>query len=84
MAIIATNEEVQEVLQADVEYLLSLLESSTYDHRQRTYYAVKISGIETQEEFETIQRDLYSNQSGIDGVINPSQTDIKRHIKSFL
>lgn len=83
MGIIATTSNQDELWEADREDALNLVDSSTYDEHQRYWIRVEISRAETTEELETIKLKLYANQVGIDGIVNPSQRDIKRHINAL-
>lgn len=83
MGIIATNEAQDEVFETERDELLHLLESTTFEETQRSWIRVSISSLTTKDELEQIRQKLYANQVGIDGIVNPSQRDIKRHINSL-
>jgi len=78
-----TVEIIDEVGDENRDWLLQLVESSTYDERQRTGLKAKIPGINTLEGFDKAKAALEANQMDMDGVINPSQTDIKKKIKAI-
>lgn len=84
----ATNthdkEEEKTIEYEKIDYLLQLLESSTYDHEMRQKLSYRINNINTQEGYEKALADLQNNQMGIEGVINPSQKDINNHIKKLV
>lgn len=74
---------VPTVTVGQIEYLHQLLETSTYDQPTRDRLALKIDNIQTSEEFEKALENLEANQLGIDGIVNPSQKDISKHIKKI-
>mgnify|MGYP003376887512 FL=1 len=63
------------------DYLTELLENSTYEEEIRKKMYIRLNGIETAEDYEKAKANLLMNQLGIDGVQNPSQKDINRHLK---
>jgi hypothetical protein len=79
----ATNEHRDEVGNEKREYLVQLIESSTYEERQRVGMRVKVNAITALEEFEKAKTILLDNQLGIDGVANPSQKDINNHLRKI-
>jgi hypothetical protein len=79
----ATNEHRDEVGNENRDYLLNLIESSTYEERQRVGMRMKVNALTSMEDFEKAKSILQANQLGIDGVINPSQKDINNHIKKI-
>ena len=79
----ATNEHRDEVGNDNRDYLLNLIESSTYEERQRVGMRVKVNSLTSMEDFEKAKSILQANQLGIEGVINPSQKDINNHIKKI-
>jgi len=79
----ATNEHRDEVGNENRDYLLNLIESSTYEERQRVGMRVKVNSLTSMEDFEKAKSILQANQLGIEGVINPSQKDINNHIKKI-
>lgn len=66
-----------------LDELHRLLESSSFDEKQRVGIKAKFSGYKTDEEFDKAKNTLIANQVGIDGVINPSAKDIKNHVKKI-
>ena len=66
------------------DWLLQLLSQSTYDGRVRDRLEQRINGILTNEEYEKAKTDLMNNQAGFDAIVNPSQTDIKKHLKKII
>jgi hypothetical protein len=79
----ATNEHRDEVGNENREYLTRLIESSTYEERQRVGMRLKVSSLTSMEDFEKAKQILNDNQLDINGVINPSQKDINNHIKKI-
>lgn len=65
--------------------LLRLVESSSYDHDQRRAIVSNINDKSTMTEakYNKILTNLLANQLGIDGVVNPSATDIRKHVKKI-
>jgi len=63
------------------DYLTELLENSTYEEEIRKKMYIRLNGIETAEDYEKAKANLLMNQVGFDGVQNPSQKDINRHLK---
>jgi hypothetical protein len=63
------------------EELLRLLESSTYDERQREDAKQRIAVYDKQEQYEKAKTNLLHNQAGIDGAINPGQREINAKIR---
>ena len=59
-----------------------LLESSTYDDRQRVMGKQRINGYNSMREYETAKNNLLQNQlTGFDSAINPSNKDIAKQVK---
>jgi hypothetical protein len=90
---IASADEVQKAVnrveEIDEEgrlYLLTLLENTTYEERQKEQLAVRISTIKTQAEYDKALSNLQMNQiqdkDRISMGLNYSQTDIKKTIKN--
>lgn len=90
---IASADEVQKAInrveEIDEEgrlYLLTLLENTTYEERQKEQLAVRISNIKTQAEYDKALSNLQMNQiqdkDRISMGLNYSQTDIKKTIKN--
>lgn len=65
--------------------LLRLTESSSYDHDQRRAIVSNINDKSTMTEakYNKIYTNLLANQLGIEGVQNPSATDIRKHVKKI-
>jgi hypothetical protein len=69
----------------DPLYLHTLLETASYDGKQRAQMERDIDNIETQEEYDKILFLLQSNQMDrITSGFPYSATDIKRHLKRFM
>jgi hypothetical protein len=90
---IASADEVQKAInrveEIDEEgrlYLLTLLENTTYEERQKEQLAVRIGSIKTQAEYDKALSNLQMNQiqdkDRISMGLNYSQTDIKKTIKN--
>lgn len=77
----AVNDHAPEVNEEQREYLLRLLENSTYDERQRGQLSVKIRQINTTEAFETAKSNLLGNQLEYHGAVNPGAKEINRELK---
>lgn len=65
------------------DFLLALLESSTYDGKVRDRLKSRITDILTQSDYDKAKADLMANQVGIDGVVNPSAREINKHVKNI-
>jgi hypothetical protein len=90
---IASADEVQKAVnrveEIDEEgrmYLLTLLETTTYEERQKEQLAVRISSIKTKAEYEKALINLNMNQiqdqDRISMGLNYSQSDIKKTLKN--
>ena len=66
------------------DFLLNLLETSSYEGKVRDKLYIRITGILTNDDYEKAKKDLLSNQVGIDAIPNPSQKDINRHLKNSI
>jgi hypothetical protein len=66
------------------DFLLNLLDTSSYEGKVREKLYIRITGILTNEDYEKAKKDLLSNQVGIDAISNPSQKDITRHLKNTI
>ena len=66
------------------DFLLNLLETSSYEGKVRDTLYIRITGILTNEDYEKAKKDLLANQVGIDAISNPSQKDINRHLKNSI
>ena len=77
---------VQEIDEEGRMYLLTLLENTTYEERQKEQLAMRISNIKTQAEYDKALANLQMNQiqdkDRISMGLNYSQTDIKKTIKN--
>lgn len=80
----ATNEHRDEVGNDNRDYLLNLLESSTYDHETRVKLSLKINALTHNEDFEKAKATLLSNQLEYDGAVNPGQKEISREVRKQL
>jgi hypothetical protein len=81
----ATNEHRDEVGNENRDYLLRLIETSTYEERQRVGMRVKVNAITTNEDFEKAKQILSDNQlSGFDSAVNPSAKDINNKVKKLV
>jgi hypothetical protein len=65
------------------DFLLSLLDSSSYEGKVRDRLRSRITDILTHSDYDKAKIDLLANQVGIDGVINPSAKDINRQVKNI-
>lgn len=63
------------------DFLLSLLDASTYEGKVKDKLAARINGIIAKEDYEKAKTDLMNNQAGINGTVNPSQGDITKHLR---
>lgn len=76
------NRNEDEIGHEKRDELHRLLESSTYDERQRVGLKQRINGYTSLREYENAKSNLLQNQvSGFDGAINPSQRDIAKKVK---
>lgn len=66
-----------------LDELHRLLESSTYDEKQRVGLKARIDGYKTEEEFNKAKTNLLDNQAGINGTVNPSYKQIKKEIQKI-
>lgn len=66
------------------DYLMRLLDQSTYEGKVRDKMAARIADIYTNLDYEKAKENLYANQAGIDGIRNPSKTDINNHLKKTI
>lgn len=78
----ATNEHRDEVGISGRDKLNALLETSSYDERQRAGLKLKIAAITSTEDYERALANLNLNQADINSVTNPSQKDINQKLKS--
>ena len=66
------------------DFLLNLLETSSYEGKVRDRLYSRITGILNKDEYEKAKADLFNNQVGIDAITNPSQKDINTHLKKSI
>jgi hypothetical protein len=66
------------------DFLLNLLETSSYEGKVRDKLYIRITGILTNDDYEKAKKDLLANQVGFDAIPNPSQKDINKHLKKTL
>jgi len=66
------------------DFLLNLLETSSYEGKVRDKLYIRITGILTNEDYEKAKKDLLANQVGIGAIPNPSQKDINNHLKKSI
>jgi len=66
------------------DFLLNLLETSSYEGKVRDRLYSRITGILNKDEYEKAKTDLFNNQVGIDAIPNPSQKDINTHLKKSI
>lgn len=74
-------EPKNEVSEDYKDYLLNLLESSSYDYNMRAKLGIKIKSLTSLEDYYKAKTNLEANQLGYDGVINPNQKDINSIIR---
>jgi len=78
-----THEEVDEVGMDNRNYLLRLIDNSTYDEKTKASLTLKYAAVKTIQEFENAKaKALLSQKEGTDYIPNPSSTDINKHIKN--
>ncbi len=79
-------ESVDEVGEENRLYLLTLLENTTYEERQKEQLAIRIGALVKQAEYDKALLNLQSNQiqdkDRIAMGLNYSQTDIKKRMKN--
>jgi hypothetical protein len=80
----ATNEHRDEVGNENREYLTRLIESSTYEERQRVGMRLKVSSLTLMDDFEKAKTILIANQLGIDGAVNPSAKEINKKVAKMV
>jgi len=66
------------------DFLLNLLDTSSYEGKVRDKLYIRITGILTNDDYEKAKKDLLANQVGIDAIPNPSQKDINNHLKKTI
>jgi hypothetical protein len=80
----ATNEHQDEVGQEKRDYLISLIENSTYEERQRVQLRQRANNITKAEQYEQAKASLLANQMEIEGAINPSAKDINKKVRKLV
>jgi hypothetical protein len=79
--------EVDEVGDEKRMYLLTLLENTTYEERQKEQLAIKIDNIKFETDYEkayiTLQANQIQDKDRIAMGMNYSQTDIKKTLKNL-
>jgi hypothetical protein len=80
----ATNEHQDEVGQEKRDYLISLIENSTFEERQRVHLRQRANNITKSEQYEQAKASLLANQMEIEGAINPSAKDINKKVKKLV
>lgn len=83
MAIIANDTAPLEISYKEIDELLNLLDTSSYEAKAREKLTWFINHVETVESYEILKKDLLANQVGIDSAINPSQKEINAHIRKI-
>ena len=82
----AINRTVDEIGEENRLYLMTLLESTTYEERQKELLAIRINSILKQEDFDKALQNLQANQiqdkDRIAMGFNYSQSDIKKTLKN--
>lgn len=63
------------------DFLLALLEKSTYEGKVYSTLEARISQIKSMDDYDKAKANLMANQAGIDVVQNPSQKQINKHLK---
>lgn len=72
------------ITDAQRDELYSLLESSTYEEKQREQLRARIAIYDRYDQYERAKNNLLSNQIGIDGAVNPGQKEITKHLKKAI
>ncbi len=79
--------EIDEVGDEKRMYLLTLLENTTYEERQKEQLAIKIDNIKFESDYEkaytTLQANQIQDKDRIAMGLNYSQTDIKKTLKNL-
>jgi phage recombination protein Bet len=77
-------EPIDEVGHENRDYLLRLIESSTYEERQRVGMRLKVNSLTSMEDFEKAKTILLANQLEFDGAVNPSAKEINREVAKMV
>ena len=80
----ATNEHRDEVGNENREYLTRLIESSTYEERQRVGMRLKVNSLTSMDDFEKAKTILQANQLEFDGAVNPSAKEINKKVAKMV
>jgi hypothetical protein len=80
----ATNEHQDEVGQEKRDYLISLIENSTYEERQRGQLRLRANNITKEQDYERAKASLLANQMEIEGSVNPSMKQINRKVQKLV
>jgi hypothetical protein len=80
----ATNEHQDEVGQEKRDYLISLIENSTFEERQRVQLRQRANNITKAEQYEQAKASLLANQMEIEGTVNPSMKQINRKVQKLV
>lgn len=67
----------------EIDELLALLATSTYEGTVKDKLFNKINSISTREDYDKAKKNLLDNQLGINGAVNPSQSEINKHIRKI-
>lgn len=81
--IIASTEIIDFDLSKSIDELHGLLNTSTYETRMKDKLFSKINSIATREDYDKAKKNLLDNQLGIEGMVNPSQKDINKHVRKI-
>lgn len=83
----ATNNHNEEpfdfITDRQKDELLRLLETSTFDEKQRTGLRGRIAIYDKPDQYEKAKASLLENQSGINGATNASHKEINNHVKKI-
>jgi hypothetical protein len=80
----ATNEHQDEVGQEKRDYLISLIENSTFEERQRVQLRQRANNITKAEQYEQAKASLLANQMEIEGSVNPSAKQINKRVQKLV
>jgi ERF superfamily len=79
-----TNEHQDEVGQEKRDYLISLIENSTFEERQRVQLRQRANNITKEQDYERAKASLLANQMEIEGSVNPSMKQINKRVKDLV
>ncbi len=80
----ATNEHQDEVGQEKRDYLISLIENSTFEERQRGQLRLRANNITKDQDYERAKASLLANQMEIEGSVNPSMKQINKKVQKLV